>query len=85
MSTAKSIICFLFEHNLPKPTRDHCLTSLAKMRPNTATYWTTADFGWEMICRGGWVGKDVNSIKGTHIYLSGFAKTWLQKSLLYTV
>ena len=28
----------------PSQARDQCFTRLAKMRPNTVTYWTTADF-----------------------------------------
>ena len=29
----------------PSQARDLCFTRLAKMRRNTVTYWTTADFG----------------------------------------
>ena len=37
MSTAKSIICFFFEHNLPKPIRGHPWSLVCTFRedPNT--------------------------------------------------
>ena len=34
----------------PSQARDHCFTSLAKMRRNTVTYWTTADFANRETC-----------------------------------
>ena len=34
----------------PSPARDQCFTRLAKMRRNTVTYWTTADFANRETC-----------------------------------
>ena len=34
----------------PSPARDQCFTRLAKMRWNTVTYWTTADFANRETC-----------------------------------
>ena len=34
----------------PSEARDQCFTRLAKMRRNTVTYWTTADFANRETC-----------------------------------
>ena len=34
----------------PFQARDHCFNRLAKMRPNTVTYWTTADYANRETC-----------------------------------
>ena len=34
----------------PSQARDQCFTRLAKMRRNTVTYWTTADFANRETC-----------------------------------